>query len=482
MNRHGLIHGALVLGLVFAAAGCEDGLTEANENPNAPTDVGAQFLLPQAMRASVEAAFGGGQMLSHTAIWPQHAVQIQYPDEEVGQVRPDRMQGYWNAAYAGPLKDVQTVIDKGRENQRPNVEAVGLIWKQWIFHLLTDYWGDVPYSEALQGEEGMTEPAYDPQSEIYAGMITALSQASGMLNASGSGFGSGDLLYADDVELWRRFANSLRMRLAMRMSEVDPGGAQAAFVAAYDAGGFQSNADNAMFEWASAPYENPLYENWTGRDDHGISATMVDTLKSLADPRLELYAEPAAQDGEYRGHANGWDDLPEGQSLSWFSRIGNFWRANGSGTPTALMTYSEVLFLQAEAAARDWIAEDPAELYEAAIRANMTQYDAWSPANAPTDAEIDAYLAQDRVQYGGIDDIHLQKWISLYMNGPEAWADSRRTDVPDLAMGPHLLLSRIPVRFTYPAGEQSLNKTNLDAAIARQGANTLVTTVWWDVN
>jgi Starch-binding associating with outer membrane len=471
-----IVRRVLLAGLVLAIGACDEGLTEVNENPNAPTDVGAQFVLPQALHSAVGATFGGGQMLSHTAIWPQHGVELQYPDEEEGFVRASRMQAYWNNYYAGPLADLQVVIDKGAESGSGNIQGVGLIWQSWVFHIVTDLWGDVPYSEALKAGEGITTPVYDSQEEIYQGMIQTLVDAAGMLG-SGSDFGAGDLLYGNDMTKWRRFANSLRMRLAMRMSEVNPAAAQAAFVAAYAAGGFESNADNAMLQWTGAPYQNPLFENWQGRDDHGISATLVDMLKAMNDPRLELYAEPAAEDGEYRGLQNG-DITPE-FSLAFYSRIGNNWRADGEATPTAIMTYSEVLFLEAEAAARGWIGADAATLYADGIRANMTQWDA---ANTPTTAEIDAYLAQPEIAYTGIEQIQLQNWIGLFMNGSEAWSSWRRTGVPNLQPGPDLTLSRIPVRFTYPTLEQSLNEANYDAAVARQGPDVLTTPVWWQGN
>jgi hypothetical protein len=339
----------------------------------------------------------------------------------------------------------------------------------------------VPYSEALRGDEGIRTPAYDAQRDIYVGLLQSLGAAAGMLQPGGPGFGTGDILYGDDMTGWRRFANSLRMRLAMRLSEADEATARTHFQAAWNAGPFQSNADNAMLRWPGAPYQSPVFQDWQGRDDHGISATMVDTLKSLGDPRLALYAQPAAHDGEYRGLGNNIENPP--LSLAWYSRIGNFWRANGAGTPAAIMTYSEVLFLAAEAAARGWIAGDPAALYTDAIRANMRQYDPWSPANAPSSAQVDAYLANARVVYNpanGLNQIHLQKWISLFMNGNEAWSNWRRTGVPNLTPGPDLGISRIPVRFSYPGGEQSLNKANLDAATNRQGGGLdLITPVWW---
>jgi len=481
MMRTNIARVVPIVGLVWATGACDD-LTSINENPNAPTDVPASFLLPQAIQSGVQQTWSAFQLQSHTTIWPQHLVQIQYPDEEQGNVRSSSMEGFWTSYFTGPLKDIQTVIDKGVETGEPNFEAVGRIWKAWTYHIVTDSWGDVPYLEAL--DELATTPTYDPQADIYADLLAELTAASAQLTPGGSGFGAGDLIYGNDFAAWARFANSLRMRLAMRMSEVDPTTAQSQFVAAYNAGGFASNGDNALLRYPGAPYENPMFENYLGRDDHGVSATMIDTLLSLNDPRLSLYAEPATEDGVYRGHQNGRDDLPVGQSLAWFSRIGNFWRADGAATPTVIMSYSEVLFLQAEAAQRGWIAADPATLYADAIQASMNQYDAQGVG--PTDAEIATYLTEPAVVFNpgtGLQQIYLQKWISLWMNGSEVWADWRRTDMPALAMGPDLQLSRIPVRFSYPDSEQSLNHSNLNAAISRQGGGLdLVTTVWWDVN
>ena len=475
MMRTNIARVALLVGLVWAVSAC-DSLTEINENPNAPTDVTAKFLLPQAIRNAVEQAIPTTLYRSHTGIWPQHLVQLQYPDEEQGEVRDSRMDLYFENFYMGSLMDIQTVFRKGVETGTVNHQAVAMIWKSWIFQQLTDLWGDVPYSEALRGdEEGGGTPAYDTQESIYTDLFLQLADAASRLAPSGEGFGVGDLIYGNDFVKWERFANSLRMRLAMRLSEISPATAQTEFIAANTAGGFQSNADNATLEWAGAPHENPMYENWLGRDDHGISETLVDTLLSLADPRLPLYAELTEVDGVYRGHQNGMDDLPAGFSMGEFSRIGNFWREDGAGTPTLIMTYSEVLFLQAEAAQRGWIAGNAAQLYADAITANMNQYG----GTVPSGAEITTYVAARQAAYTGLNDLYLQKWISLYMSGSEAWFDWRRTDVPNLLAGPKYTLSRLPVRFTYPPIEQSLNMANL--TLARAGL-AITDPVWWDVN
>jgi hypothetical protein len=494
MKRIQVARAALVVGLVWAMSAC-DSLTDINTNPNTPTDVGAGLLLPNAIRNGVEGgAYSNWQAMSHTGPWAYHIVEIQYPDEERGNVRPANMDGFWNGYYTGPLMDIQAVINKGVEAEDENVEAVGMIWKAWLTHIVTDYWGDVPYSEALgqtDPETGAlnTTPAYDAQQDIYDAMFADLTAAATMLENPGTtDFGGGDLLYGSDFEAWRRFANSLRMRLAMRLSEVDPTTAATEFAAAYAAGGFESNADNAMLRYPGSPYENPWYENYLGRDDHGISGFLVDTLIALNDPRLELYAEPVKNDLpaiNYVGHYNGYQSIPGGTSLDDYSRVGNFWRADGAATPNMIMSYSEVLFLEAEAAFRGWIAPDPGgTLYTAAIQASMDQYDEFGVG--PSEADIATYLAQPGVQYAGtLDQIITQKWIALFLNGPEGWFDNRRTDIPDFPIGPDLQLTRIPVRMEYPSGEQSYNLDNLNAALAAQGMASgvdLVTTVWWDVN
>jgi hypothetical protein len=481
MRLHGLmVRGLALLAVLSVTAACED-LTSLNENPNAPEDVGASFLLPNAIQTGVEQTHGGWMMLSHTAIWPQHLVQLQYPDEETGLVRPGNMDGFWNTMYAVPLADIQMVIQKGIETNTPNHEAVGVIWRAWLFHQVTDLWGDVPYSEALQGATNTT-PKYDPQRDIYIGLINDLKRAVGLISASGGSFGAGDILYGNDMQRWRRFANSLRMRLAMRLVNKDAALARTEFIAAYEAGGFQSQADNAVVRWPGAPYENPLYENWLGRDDHGVSGALIDTLKSLNDPRLELYAEPATLDGVYRGWYNGYNKTA--QALNHYSRIGSFWRRDGAATPSVIMSYAEVLFLQAEAAQRGWITASAATLYANAIRASMNLYDAYgNPEGSPTDAEIEAYLLQPAVAYNptiGLRQIHLQMWLALYLHGGEAWAHWRRTGVPTLTKGPDMSTSRIPVRLSYPGAEQSFNFANMLEAEARQGGGRdLVTPMWW---
>jgi hypothetical protein len=504
MKKHILTRGAVVVALALTVSACDQGLTAINQNPNSPTDVAAEYILPTVLDRVV--GFIAMPFGTDWDDWAQQTAQIQYPAETVGEVRAGTTNTNWNDLYASDLKNIETIIQKGKDQGHANIQAVGMIWRAFTFSQMTDQWGDIPYTEALSGSSNIT-PKYDTQQDIYAGMLKTLTTAGGMLGATdpGDDFGNGDLFYGNNWNEWKKFANSLRMRLAMRLSEIDPATAKSEFVAAYQAGPFTSNADNAQLDWAGGNnYGNPWWENCIcgngGRDDNGVSKTLVDTLLSLNDPRLKFYAEPTtntagAMDGTfdgqpYLGRTNG--KVPEDHPYGYYSRIGNYWRADGQFTPSIVMDYSEVLFLEAEAAWRGWISGDPGTLYKEAIQAAMDMYTSTGYATAPTAAETAAYLQNPRVVYqggqAGFDQIQLQKWISLYMVGMEAWSNWRRVRIPHLVPGPSLAagiggITIIPVREPYPSGEQSLNNSNLQAAVSAQGGGlSLVTNMWWDVN
>ena len=290
-------------------------------------------------------------------------------------------------------------------------------------------------------------------------------------------------MYGGDMVEWRKFSNSLRLRLAMHLSNVDATTAAAQAQAAVTAGVFTSNADNAQLMYlASAPDQNPVYTNVhvDKRDDYGMSKTFVDSLLSWSDPRLPVFAQlnndTIVANQIYEGLPNGLND-GAGPALLYISRIGAYWRETPAA-PLALLTYSEVLFLEAEAAERGWITGNATQLYADAIRASMEQY------GIPTTA-IDAYLAQPRVVYAtgaaGLTQIAYQKWVSLFLQGMEGWTEVRRTGVPALVPGPNAVLTKIPERLPYSDNEAVLNKANLDAAVAAQhfSSSTDLTTPLW---
>lgn len=485
---------AAVLALVLGAGAC-DVPTDINDNPNAPTDVTPQYILPQLIQSSVSLILGYPH-LDMTGVWAGHHAEIQYAEEDVGQIREVTVINRWEAYFSGDLQDAQTIVDKGQASGDANVTAVGMIIRAWVFHAATDLWGDIPYSEALQGmgEEGEEEndtPVYDPQEAVYAGMIANLKAAADMISAGSSPFGQEDLIYGGNMELWRKFANSLRLRLAVRSKNA------AAAQSAIADGVFTSNADNAVLNYLSSqPNVNPIFDNFRTRDDHRISATIVDTLKQLDDPRLPVFARPLEAE-DVRATGLVYDGMPNGYAaghpfqFNEKSKLGLYFSL--ADAPAVLMGYPEVLFLQAEAAERGWIAASAATLYTEGVTASLQMYDGAEcvvpGASAAGDvdgtcsitaADIAAYLAQPGVAYNGIESIGVQKWIALFGNGQEAWSEWRRLDFPHQTPGPDHTLGQIPTRYPYPQTEQSLNRENMEAAVARQGGADLTGYVWWD--
>jgi len=473
------IPGALAAAVIVGFTACSD-LTSINQNPNGPTDVLPPSILSNAIETVVSGIDGPNNNLDTRGggLWVQYYAEIQYRDEDKYIVRPG-VDGGWGF-YNDALEDFQRMIDKGVAARAPNWEAVGRIMKSYVFSVMTDAMGDIPYSQALKGDSVLT-PQYDTQQDIYTALLGDLAKASQEIDTSRSatyGFSSGDNMYFGDMNEWRKFANSLRLRLAIHLSNVDATRAASEALAAVTADVFESNADNAQLVYlASSPNQNPIYTNFhvDKRDDYGMSKTLVDSMLSWNDPRLPIYAQ-LNDTGAYAGLPNGLND-GAGPALKYISRFGTYWR-DTPAAPLALLTYSEVLFLEAEAAQRGWIAGDPAALYSGAIRASMEQYGL--PA-----ADIDAYLARPRVQYNvatGLTQIAYQKWVSLFTQGLEGWTEVRRTGVPALVPGPNAVLPRIPERLPYADNEQVLNRTNVDAAVAAQrfkSSTDLSTPLWF---
>ena len=491
--RHSMISRIVpLLAVALVATSCDSGLTGLNKNPNAPGKVTPQYLFPNGVTSAVGRVRGGGFDLTFTSLWAQHIAMDRFTDEDRYSIRPGTIDGNWSGFYSGELEDFATIIQQTDPSEAPNLVGPALVMKSWTYGVMTDIWGDIPYAEANQGTANFT-PRYDSQQDVYNGLFTDLTAANDMLTAGGDGYGSADPIYSGDATKWQRFANSLRLRFALRLVKVDADRAKSEATAAIAAGVFTSNADNALLQWpGDGTNDNPFFNTFRTRDDQHVSQTLVDTLKALYisiepgndtifDPRLAVYADPiisALPDTVYVGAPNGLqDDDAIAIGLTNTSRVGEVYRQRD--TPSILMTYSEVLFDEAEAAARGWTAGDAAALYSDAIRASM-QY------NGIADDVIDAYVASPRVAYNaatGLTQIALQKWIALYAQGADAYAEYRRSGVPNLQPGPAVITDPAIVarRLTYPLAEQSFNNTNLQAAISAQGGASLNDRVWWDV-
>jgi len=294
---------------------------------------------------------------------------------------------------------------------------------------------------------------------------------------------------------WVKLANSLHARVALRISQADAAKSRAELTKALAGPVFTSNADNAFMEWPGGTVANPLCLNWTGcagtRDDQRLSERFVDTLKVTSDPRLAKYAlptgaslgsAPTACDVTYRGFPNGHSSADvqnpctnKNFSLSDYSRPTLTIR--GQTSPSYIMTYSELLFIRAEAAERGWITGSAATFYNAAITASMEQ---WGVSGA----DIATYLARPGVAYtpgaNGMKQIAYEKWVSLFNLENQAYAEYRRLDYPVLKPGPAAVTTTVPTRMPYPAIENSLNAANLASASSAQGSVDISGKVWWD--
>jgi len=476
---------------VFAAlavvTACGD-VTSINQNPNGPPDATAPSILPSVIQNVVGGVNGVNSLnIRGGGLWVQYYSEIQYRDEDKYIVRSGTSGGW--GFYTAGVEDAQRMMQKGEAANAPNWTAVGRVLKSYMFSVMTDAMGDLPYTQALKGDT-ILHPVYDSQQSIYDSLFANLAQANSEFDfgAAAVGFPTGDLMYKGSMAKWRKFANSLRLRLAMHLTNVDPAKAQAEAAAAVAAGVFASNADNATLLYlTSSPNRNPIYNDARGRDDYGMSKTFVDSLTSWADPRLPVFAQlnedTIVANQTYEGLPNGLND-GEGPDLSYISRIGAFWRERPNA-PMDLLTYSEVQFLEAEAAERGWIAGSAATFYNNAITASFNQYGVTDPT------VINAYLADPRVAYTpgatGLTQIAYQKWVSLFMQGMEAWTEVRRTQVPALIPGPRAVFGagvakKIPERLPYDDQEGVLNAANVAAAVAAQGfsaSNDIQAPLWF---
>ena len=468
MRTHERRLGAAALLLALGLGGCDAGLTEVNRNPNAPEDVPIENVLLSGIwdvmaNAGNRGMFGNWTQLYHASNWAQHLAQPVYNDEDRYTPRAGIPTNIWDEMYTS-LTDLEHVKEHAAAEGLDNMWAVAEIMQVNGFMLLTDYFGDIPYFEALSLDEDIQFPAYTPQAEVYPDLIARLAAAAALIDTDAAvSFEAFDPVYQGDMQGWLEFANSLQLRLAMRLSDTSLATeAEAAFAAAWGADVFDDAGDIADADWSAAqPAQNPLYEGivLAGRSgDFRLSSSLVDRMAALNDPRLPIYAEPALSDGAYRGLRNGLTpaDYTFGTAtgtVSDFSVIGSAFLQ--PTTPSVLMSTAEVLFLAAEAAERGWITGDPATLYADAIEASMQQH-------GVAQAAIDAYLAQPAVAYTGVDDIHLQKWIALYLAGPEAFAEMRRVGRLDLVPAANSVLDAgvFPARLYYPPEEGRYNPEN----------------------
>ncbi|MDO8368035.1 MAG: SusD/RagB family nutrient-binding outer membrane lipoprotein [Saprospiraceae bacterium] len=496
--------------LLFGASSCGNEFGDLNVDPNNPSGVLVEFLLTQAERSiatnisgTIASDISGTDGLMLAQYWALH--------NYTGVTRY-YIAGDWSTMYASILRDLSEIEKITAENLvidpeiAKNQIAVAKVLKAYCFHSITDKWGPAPYSQSLKGID-LLSPAYDTQKDIYLGIIRDLNDALTQMNLDPaySPFGGGDVIYGGDMLKWKAFAHSLLLRIALRMSDTEEAEKAKTTLETNAAYAFTGNAQNAAFVWLNgAPNNNPLnqYLVLRGNVELGLSNILIDnTLLPLNDPRLPVWADEKVDGGGYRGRPYG-----QGDSEAAGDPVKNYSQPSGTaavlaGTsfrphdivapnaPSTLMNYAEVCFIKAEAAQRGWNAGGTVEFwYNEGITASMHEWGIADPGM------IDAYLSQEKVAYSTAEGdwkqkIGVQKWLALFMQGAQGWAEWRRLDFDKLMkpvgspVSPDIGNNIAPLRLPYPLSEQSLNNNGYLQGVSKLGGPDKISTrLWWDVH
>jgi hypothetical protein len=506
----------LSLAVVFALSSCDKDFEEINMNPNSPEVVSSDLLLPNVMRSTTNEIAGNAWGIGNVVM--QYSAKIQFTNEDRYNWGPF---GNPYDSFYNSLRDLNNVIEISTEAQQSNYVGIAKVMRAHLYSFMSDAYGDLPYSEATQAKQGINYPTFETQEAIYAGILKDLTEANALLGSTGEQV-KGDIFFDGDIMRWKKFANSLRLRVLMRISDrQDPSAAMQAILSNPSQSPiFTGNDDKAVLQYlGDVPNQHPLYTTRSGSfDEYRLSENMEDKLKNLGDPRLYAFAQPTNASGagiigeldDYQGVPNGLADeealqySPSGDPASGgsnhISRIGLLWScsactslANPTGYQAILMSYAELQFILAEAHERGFITVGSAEeYYKKGIEASMSYYkERYETVNLPQIAEklivTEAYFAQPEVAYTGTQNqklakIGTQKWLSLFFTGLEGWYDWRRTGYPEIVPGPAAFINTVPVRYMYPSSLQALNGENYQIALQRQGPDAITTRVWWDVN
>lgn len=489
MNRLSL----KILPLTFALlafVGCTKSFDALNTSPNSPTAIGPQYLLTYALEQSIDRYWGGRTRFERLNIdagelWIQHLARNIYSNEgDNYEASQALMLNNWRSFFNDALLNYQRIMTiTGEQGTAPNANYYGaaLVMRTWVFSLLTDIFGAVPYSEAIKGTatEPVYTPKYDTQEAIYAGLLNDLKVANEKLSTTGPAI-NGDILYGGSILKWKKFANSLRVRLANRQAAKKPAESRAilkeilADPVKFPL--FTTNDDNAALKCTPVL---PSNNEWNqvmiqdGRTDWNLSKTLVDKLLALGDTRLAVFGNPV--NGKFEGIPNGLPDAIATTYLASAATIGTaFTRADA---PEVIMTLAELNFTLAEAALDGDIDGGEAkakEYFEKGIAESFRQYGLTVPAG---------YL--DKVGAVTREKVLDQKWIALFGQGLEAWTEWRRTGLPQFpARDSRAIFANdgvLPTRLPYPGSEESLNNANMKEGIKLNGgtANDMKTKLWW---
>lgn len=475
---------------------CTKELKELNRNPNVVYDIkpgilfaGAQFITSKTpwISATLTAGALNHQLASLETYWAGD----KYLDSDNG--------GLFSHSYGGDIKNLVNLLEIMKSNaDYVNHIAMTRIWKVLAFQRVTDWFGDVPYSEAARGfYDGIIKPKYDPQELIYKDMLKELDEAAASFDPAKPNFGVQDMAFGGDITKWKKFAYSLMLRLALRIADKDEATAKTYIAKAITGGVMTGNSDNVIIKHSLNPdgrndFLAELGLETTTRNRGCIAAFFVNWLNAANDPRLPLLFNKPTGSATFFGLPNGYDITTIG-SLSLPNQNNRYTllKANllaNEASPNILMSSAEVKFMLAEVAKRNLgTAPNAKTSYDEGVKAAMQMYTVFNSSLVVSDAEVATYLAANPYDDSrALEMINYQYWAATFLNFHEGYANIRRSDFPKFPDNVHAskLTAKLPTRHRYPVDEGNLNSDNVKAAIARipGGADVITAKVWWDVN
>lgn len=501
-----------VVAVLFTVTGCENDFLDVNTNPNRPTESTPDLVLPSALYTSVKRVAVELNVLGNLWVgnWTQATDYLFFGTQLSYSVNPSTYNATYNEIFNQSLNDLKYIETEAQKKGLSNYVAIAKIMKGYNYLLLVDLWGDVPFDDALQGTK-ILAPSYEDDAVVYDKALALIDAGIAAIDNAGVKPGTDDIFFRGNMTSWVKFANTLKLRAYLRLSEVNPSKAQQGIQAI--TGGFIGVGESALANpgfLKSANKMNPFYATYgydigdnivnnnraTRAADFGMNF-----LKNNNDPRLDrLYSKPTGDDykDEHRSIPTGTRETLPDRTYEALSGIGpglidnpdpkstDNPENNGFAKPIVVLSSAESLFLQAEAVHRGWLSGDAKDLYQKAIEESFVILNVANvAAPEPSRALAQAYYNQalNNVKWdestNKLEAIITQKWVALNgVNGIEAWNEYRRTGYPTgMPISVTALTSKYPIRIPYAQDEFANNRSNVPAA-----STVFDLPVFWDAN
>ncbi|UEG53486.1 SusD/RagB family nutrient-binding outer membrane lipoprotein [Mucilaginibacter daejeonensis] len=486
-----------ILTLIVAAAlvlpSCQKDFQQINTDPNGTSNAQPQQLLAPALVNTLTINMLRSRNFNNELM----QVTVDPGDSEGKVFRYDVKRTWadytWNGWYTQLMnfKDIYDIAARPEINNKAFM-GIGQICQVWLFSLLTDTYGDIPYSQALKARDGNFSPAFDKQQDIYPDLFKRLEEANTLLTGAANVPSNSDPVFAGNASKWRKFGNSLYLRLLLRVSGKAEASAavitkikQIVDTNASDYPIMVDNSDAAVLRWTgvgalTSPFVGGVREqDWRALN---IAEFFINNLNTWQDPRLVQFRWPiATYMGSYVGVPSGYTPGQGVVSKSYFLSTTSATTLMTDPLMGNIMNFSELQFILAEAATKGWISGSAANYYKNGVLTGITF---WIPTYT---TPIDTYMTAADINWneslsldGKMEKIHLQKYYSMFWTDFEQWFEYRRTGHPILPKGAGLRNNGVmPARLTYPVYVQSANAANYSAAVAAQGPDEINTQVWW---